>query len=98
MSHSVWTNRTRLEKELTTEAVERGRHDAAGDLTVEGPTLAKDAFRLGVVDIVELLLCPVTVGGGTKVFPNDLTLNLRQTRERRFNNGMVQVTYETMRT
>lgn len=93
--HRVWTSRTRLEQELTAEAIERACRDAAGDLTVEGPTLAKDALRLGVVDVVELLLCPVTVGGGTKVFPDDLRLDLRLTRERHFNNGMVQVTYET---
>jgi len=90
----VWTDRTRLEPRLTVEAVERARDDAAGDLTIEGPTLAKDALLLGVVDVVELLLCPVTVGAGTRVLPEGLTLELRLTRERRFGNGMVQVTYE----
>ena len=90
----VWTDRTRLEPRLTIEAVERARGDAAGDLTIEGPTLAKAALLLGVVDVVELLLCPVTIGGGTRVFPDGLSLDLRLTRERRFGNGMVQVTYE----
>ena len=90
----VWTDRTRLEPRLTIEAVERARGDAAGDLTIEGPTLAKAALLLGVVDVVELLLCPVTIGGGTRVFPDGLSLDLRLTRERRFGNGMVHVTYE----
>jgi hypothetical protein len=44
--------------------------------------------------VVELLLCPVTVGGGTAVFPGGLFLELRLVRERRFDNGMVQITYE----
>ncbi|MFI7584836.1 dihydrofolate reductase family protein [Kocuria sp. M1N1S27] len=90
----TWTERTRLERELTAEAVARAKSEASGDLTIEGPTLAGSALRLGLVDVVELLLCPVTVGGGTAVFPDGLSLALRLVRERRFDNGMVQITYE----
>ncbi|MEX5305507.1 dihydrofolate reductase family protein [Kocuria sp. CPCC 205258] len=90
----TWTERTRLEREFTAEAVERARSEASGDLTIEGPTLAGSALLLGLVDVVELLLCPVTVGGGTPVFPDGLSLELRLLRERRFANGMVQVGYE----
>ena len=90
----TWTERTRLERELTAEAVERARSEASGDLTIEGPTLAGTALMLGLVDVVELLLCPVAVGGGTPVFPDGLSLELRLLRERRFDNGMVQVGYE----
>ncbi|MGQ1797298.1 dihydrofolate reductase family protein [Kocuria oceani] len=89
----TWTERTRLEREFTVEAVERARSEAPGDLTIEGPTLAGSALLLGVVDVVELLLCPVTLGGGTPVFPDGLSLELRLVRERRFDNGMVQITY-----
>lgn len=90
----VVTRRTRLETALTAPALARARSEAAGDLTVEGPTLAGGALRLGLVDVVELLLCPVVVGGGTRVFPDGLALGLKLTRERRFSNGMVQVTYD----
>lgn len=90
----TWTERTRLEREFTAEAVERARSEASGDLTIEGPTLAGSALLLGLVDVVELLLCPVAVGGGTPVFPDGLSLELRLLRERRFDNGMVQVGYE----
>jgi dihydrofolate reductase len=95
---AVWTERTRLERALTVKAVERARDAASGDLNVEGPTLAKSALSLGVVDIVELLLCPVIVGAGTSVFPPGLALSLRLDRERRFANGMVQVRYRVDRT
>ena len=93
----VWTTRTRLEPAFTEEAVERAKAQASGDITVEGPTLAATALRLGVVDVVELLLCPAVVGGGTRVFPDGLSLNLHLVRERRFDNGMVQVTYDVGR-
>lgn len=89
-----WTERTRLETELTREAVFQAKADSDGDVTVEGPTLAKSALALGLVDIVEVVYCPVVVGGGTRVFPEGLRLDLRLTRQRKFSNGMVQVTYE----
>lgn len=90
----VVTTRTRLERELTRASIERSLAEAAGDVTIEGPTLAATAFRLGLVDVVQLLVCPAIVGGGTRALPDDVRLDLRLTRERRFDNGMVQVTYE----
>lgn len=93
----VWTKRTRLEPAFTPEALDRAKAGSSGDLTVEGPTLAATALRLGLVDVVELLLCPVLVGGGTRVFPDGLAAGFRLVRERRFDNGMVQVTYEADR-
>lgn len=89
----VWTTRTRLEPAFTLEALDRARSGTDGDLTIEGPTLAAAALVMGVVDVVELLICPAVVGGGTRVFPDGLRLDLDLTRERRFDNGMVQVTY-----
>lgn len=93
----VWTTRTRLEAAFTLEALERARAATDGDLTIEGPTLAGTALALGVVDVVELLICPAVVGGGTRVFPDGLRLDLDLARERRFDNGMVQVTYTVRR-
>lgn len=45
-------------------------------------------------DVVELLICPVIVGGGTRALPDGVPLDLTFTRERSFDNGMVQLTYE----
>lgn len=90
----VHTTSTRLEPELTREAIERALDEAAGDVTIEGPTLAGEAFRLGLIDVVELLICPVVIGGGLHVFPDGVRLDLQLTREKRFDNGMVQLSYE----
>ncbi|BCJ56999.1 dihydrofolate reductase family protein [Micromonospora endophytica] len=90
----VWTRHTRLERALTIEAVESARAASAGDLTVEGPHLAHSALQLGLVDVVELLMCPIIVGGGTRVLPDKVRTSLSLRRERRFGNGMVQLTYD----
>jgi hypothetical protein len=44
--------------------------------------------------VIELLVCPVIIGDGNPVLPAGLSLPLRLARERRFGNGMVQLTYE----
>jgi dihydrofolate reductase len=92
----TWTERTRLEPSLTVDAVRRAQEEAAGDLTIEGPTLAKNALALGVVDVVEFLIYPVSVGGGSRVLPDGLVVKLELVRERRFGNGAVQVTYNVL--
>ena len=76
----------------------RAKAEAPGDLLIEGPTVTAAAFRLGLVDEVSLMMYPVTVGGGTRVFPDGLRLDLRLLSERRFEKtGMVKVRYETVR-
>jgi len=89
----VDTSRTRLERALSRELVERLRTESEGDLTIEGPTLAADAFRLGLVDVVEVMLCPVIIGGGLPIFPDGVRLDLTLTNEKRFENGFVQLSY-----
>lgn len=87
----VSTSRTTLEPALTPEAIERAK--AAGNATIGGPALAKSALRMGLVDVVSLVICPVIVGGGTRALPDGLFLDLRLLREERYDNGTVRVTY-----
>ena len=67
-----------------------------GDLTIGGPTLAAEAFRLDLVDVVELLWCPVLLGGGIPVLSAGVRRDLRLRSERRFSNGVVQATYDVI--
>lgn len=93
----VSTARTRLEPEFTAEALERARSSASGDLTIEGPTLAAEAFRLRLI-VVELAAMPRHHRRRVEeVFPDDVRADLRLVREKRFDNGMVQVTYDVVR-
>lgn len=87
----VSSARTSLEPVLSAATVERAK--AAGNVTIGGPALAKSALLLGLVDVVSLVFCPVIVGGGTRALPEGLKLDLRLTKEERFDNGTVRVTY-----
>jgi dihydrofolate reductase len=90
---TVNTRRTRLERSFEAADVAQIKRDSAADLYVDGPTLAAHALRLGVVDRLHLILCPVVVGGGLAVLPADVRLTLRLDGERRYENGMVALRY-----
>ncbi|GAA1800266.1 dihydrofolate reductase family protein [Leucobacter iarius] len=52
------------------EEVERARGDGGTrTVSIGGADLAGQALRLGLVDEVRLLRCPVILGGGTPLFP-----------------------------
>jgi dihydrofolate reductase len=85
--------RTRIEREFDPEAVRRLKAHAPRDITVDGPELAAQAIRSGVVDELQMIVCPVVVGGGKRFFPDDVRLTLKLVDERRFDNGVVVVRY-----
>jgi dihydrofolate reductase len=85
--------RTRIEREFDPDAIRQLKAGAAHDLTVDGPELAAQALRAGLVDEFQLIVFPVIVGGGTWFFPDGVRLNLELVEERRFGNGVVVLRY-----
>lgn len=85
--------RTRIEREFDPEAVRRLKAGAAHDLTVDGPGLAEQALRAGLVDEIQLIVCPVVVGGGKRFLPDGLRLDLELLEERCFSSGVVVLRY-----
>lgn len=92
----VHTRRTRLDRKLDVQRVAEIKAASRGDLTVGGPTLAAEALRLDLVDVVELLWCPVLLGRGIPVLSAGVRRDLRLRSEQRFNNGVVQATYDVI--
>jgi dihydrofolate reductase len=62
---------------------------------VGGPDLAAHAFEAGLVDECHVFVAPIVVGGGTRSFPDDVSVRLELVDERRFGNGMVHLRYRT---
>ena len=83
------TARTRIERHFDTAAIGQLKGSATSDLSVGGPTLAVTALQAGLVDVLELFVMPVVVGGGTRALPDGVQLQLDLTEERRFGNGIV---------
>ncbi len=91
------TARTRIVPAFDADEVRAVKEASSADLTVSGPELAAQALRAGLVDEVQLVLHPVTVGAGKPALPTDLRLDLDLLDERRFDNGAVHVAYRVRR-
>ena len=90
---SVSSATTRLEREFDPEVVRRLKDEAGRDLAVAGPDLAGQAIKAGLVDEYQLLLAPVIVGGGKRMLPEDVRVDLELFDERRFDSGFVFLGY-----
>ena len=85
--------RTRVEREFDPDAVRRLKADAEHDVSVDGPELAAQAIRAGLVDEFQIIVCPVVGGGGKRFFPDGMRQNLEQLEERRFDSGVLILRY-----
>ena len=90
---AVSTPRTRLEREFDPDVVRRLKDVAEHDISVSGPGLAQHAFAAGLVDEVDLFVCPVLVGGGKPGLPHGVRLDLELLEQHRFGNGVVHLRY-----
>lgn len=74
----------------------RLKQESNHDLTVDGPHLAAQAIRAGLVDEYQLFVGPAIVGGGNRFFPGDVRVDLELRDERRFGNGVVYLQYHVL--
>ncbi len=88
--------RTRIERRFDPDAIRRLKAEAEHDITVDGPELAAQAIRAGLVDELHLIVCPVIVGGGKRFFPEGARLDLRLVSKRPFRNGVVALQYDVI--
>ncbi|HEX4733941.1 MAG TPA: dihydrofolate reductase family protein [Thermoleophilaceae bacterium] len=85
----VQSERTRIEREFDPDAI----RSIDGDVSVGGPELAAHAFAAGLVDRVDLFVCPVIVGAGKRALPVGIRMDLRLASERSFADGTVHLEY-----
>lgn len=88
------STRTRIEREFDPAAIRRLKASAERDITVDGPELAAQAIRAGLVDELQMIVCPAVVGGGKRFFPDGVRLDLDLVEERRFGSGVVVLRYD----
>jgi dihydrofolate reductase len=90
---TVTSARTRIGREFDPEAVRRLKATADRDISVAGPVLAAAALAAGLVDELQLLIAPVVVGGGRRVLPDGVRLDLELLDQRRFASGFAFLHY-----
>jgi dihydrofolate reductase len=89
--------RTRIERELDPDAVERMKESSGSDISIGGAELAGQAIAAGLVDELQLLLVPILVGAGKRALPNGVSAQLELLDERRFQCGVVFLRYRARR-
>jgi dihydrofolate reductase len=94
---TVSSARTRIERKLDPDAIERMKQSSGSDISIGGAELAGEAIAAGLVDELLLLLVPVLVGGGKRALPNDVHARLELLDERRFQSGAVFLRYRAHR-
>jgi dihydrofolate reductase len=91
---SVSSSRTRIERDFDVDAIRRLKQASQSDITIGGAELAGHAIAAGLVDECHLLLVPILVGGGKRVWPDNVGgVQLELLDERRFREGVVSVNY-----
>ena len=90
---AVSSERTRIERTFDPDAVRGLKTEADRDLTVDGPNLAAQAIRAGLVDEYHLFVTTTVVGGGKRFFPDGVRLDLDLVEERSFASGLVYSRY-----
>jgi dihydrofolate reductase len=90
---TVSSARTTIERGFDSAAIQRMKEEVVDDISIGGPTLAAAAIRAGLVDAYQMFVAPIIVGGGTSSLPDAVRLDLELVDERRFDNGMVYLSY-----
>jgi len=85
--------RTRIVRDFDPELVRRLKAEARMDMSIDGPEIAGQAIKAGLVDEIMMIVCPVVVGGGKRFLPDGARVGLDLLEERRFDNCMVFLRY-----
>lgn len=89
----VATQRTTLRRHFDPAEIRQLKETSTTNLTVDGPTLAAEAFRYDLVDEIHPIVCPIVVGAGLAFLPK-VGLDLELLTSQRFANGMVSLQYQ----
>lgn len=88
-----WRNSERLDGELT-EAAAALRNEPGGDVAISGSvSVVRQLLAEGLLDELHLLLHPIAVGKGQRLFAEGTTIPLRLLSSETFGTGVLHLVY-----
>ena len=94
LSNLEWTNSHVLQGDLVSGVQELKNRDGK-DIYVHGSgTLARSLLREGLVDSLHLLVYPLTVGEGPRLFEDGMASKFKLVESRQFASGVVGLVYD----
>ena len=92
-----WNNSTLIKENVVEEIADLKQRDGK-DITVHGSaTLVQTLMQHDLVDRYRLLVYPVVVGEGKRLFEGDIPATLKLLESRSFSSGVVALVYEPER-
>ncbi|MGO2112424.1 MAG: dihydrofolate reductase family protein [Pseudoclavibacter sp.] len=91
------TSNTALRSTFDPDEVRALKESTDADLTIDGPTLAAEALRHGLVDAIWPVVYPVSIGRGLRFLPDDLRIDLALRRERSVGGRVMFLEYDVRR-
>jgi riboflavin biosynthesis pyrimidine reductase len=85
--------RTKIERSFDPDGVRKLKANVASDIAVAGPELAEQAIQSGLVDELQMRVCPVLIGGGKRYLPSGVRLDMELVEEGRLRNGEMFLRY-----
>ena len=96
-STAAWRNSTLIGGNMV-EAVRALKAQPGKNILIDGSSvLIRTLARHDLIDEYRLIVCPVVLGGGKKVFPDGVRLNLRLVEARPLPSGVVLTHYTVER-
>jgi dihydrofolate reductase len=90
-----WENTTILDGDVVEAVRELKGEDGGGELQIHGSRgLAQTLMRHGLIDVYELLVFPVVLGEGKRLFETGIDRSLSLTGSRAADSGLAVLTYE----
>src|SRR5947208_5624069 len=84
---------TTILRDVDPEQINELKAQPGGDLELGGAGLAATFMRLDLIDEYRLLIHPVVIGAGKRLFPPDAKFDLQLIETRAFGNGVVLLHY-----
>jgi dihydrofolate reductase len=89
-----WNNSTLIKGDIVEQVTDLKRQDGK-DIMVHGSaTLAQTLMRHDLVDVYRLLVYPVVLGGGKRLFGEGIPATLKLLESQSFGSGVVALVYE----
>jgi dihydrofolate reductase len=94
LTSADWQNSTLVSGDVMKELAEL-KQQPGGNLSMTGSgTLVTSLLREGLLDELHLLVHPIVVGSGKRLFDNGAQVPLRLTTSQTFSTGVLHLTYE----
>lgn len=94
LTSADWQNSTLISGDVVKELT-RIKEEPGGTISTTGSgTLVTSLLREGLIDELHLLLHPIVVGSGKRLFPDGAQVPLRLTDSKTFSTGVLHLTYE----